>query len=57
MTDEQWRLFVESLRHRKSQLIADLSKDYSATLSVKASITRQIECIDILLDQVPFKFR
>ena len=57
MTDEQWRVFVESLRHRKSQLIADLSKDYSATLSVKASITRQIECIDILLDQVPFEFR
>tara|TARA_R110000868_G_scaffold108840_1_gene296756 strand:- start:330 stop:515 length:186 start_codon:yes stop_codon:yes gene_type:complete len=56
-TDAEWRLFADSLRQRKSQLIADLSEDYSATLSVKAGITRQIECIDILLEEVPFKFR
>ena len=56
MTDEQWRLFVESLRQRKKQLLADLSKDYSATQSVEDGITRQLRGIYILLEQVPAEF-
>ncbi len=57
MTEEKWVQFVDSLKFRKAQLEDDLrNEDYSSVKGVAHSKRRQLEAIDLLLSQVPYKY-
>lgn len=58
MTPAAWIRFRDALEARKAQLLLDLEReDYSDIPSVCLSKERQVDMIQVLLDQLPWRIR